>query len=77
MHMPTRHPHKIAKTIVRKAYAMNNKKTKKKLFQFITNVVLLSATSFIMRAIGVRFNVYLSERLGTDGLGLFTLTMSL
>lgn len=44
--------------------------------KFATNVLLLTAASALMRAIGVRFNVYLSSRLGTDGLGLFTLTMS-
>lgn len=44
--------------------------------KFAINVLLLTAASALMRAIGVRFNVYLSARLGTDGLGLFTLTMS-
>lgn len=47
-----------------------------KLKRFLSGVLILSATSFLLRAIGVRFNLYLSDRLGAEGLGLFTLTMS-
>lgn len=39
-------------------------------------VAVLSGASAIVRAISVRFNVYLSERLGSDGLGLLTLTLA-
>lgn len=39
-------------------------------------VAVLSVASAIVRAISVRFNVYLSERLGSDGLGLLTLTLA-
>lgn len=44
--------------------------------RFLSGVLILSATSFLMRAIGVRFNLYLTDKLGAEGLGLFTLTMS-
>lgn len=45
--------------------------------RFLSGVLILSATSFLMRAIGVRFNLYLTDKLGAEGLGLFTLTMSI
>lgn len=44
--------------------------------RFVLGVVVLSVASAIVRAISVRFNVYLSERLGSDGLGLLTLTLA-
>ncbi|MBQ8383493.1 MAG: oligosaccharide flippase family protein [Clostridia bacterium] len=43
---------------------------------FLQNVLLLTATSLLMRSVGVYFNVYLTDRLGADGMGLFTLTGS-
>ncbi len=43
---------------------------------FIKNTLILSITALFMRVLGVYFNVYLSEKLGSEGLGLFTLTMS-
>lgn len=43
---------------------------------FLQNVLLLTATSLLMRSVGVYFNVYLTNRLGADGMGLFTLTGS-
>ncbi len=44
--------------------------------RFLQNVLLLTATSLLMRSVGVYFNVYLTRRLGSDGMGLFTLTGS-
>lgn len=44
--------------------------------RFVLGVIVLSVASAIVRAISVRFNVYLSERLGIDGLGLLTLTLA-
>lgn len=41
---------------------------------FLKNTLLLTLTSLIMRTSGVYFNLYLTDRLGTDGMGLFTLT---
>lgn len=43
---------------------------------FFKNVLLLTATSLLMRTVGVYFNLYLTDRLGADGMGLFTLTGS-
>jgi len=48
----------------------------KKIRIFAVNVLLLTATTLVMRTIGVSFNVYLSARLGSAGMGLFTLISS-
>ncbi len=48
----------------------------KKLKLFAANVFLLTLVSFLLRAIGVGFNIYVSNRLGAAGMGLFTLIMS-
>ena len=44
-----------------------------KVIRFIRGVLLLSATAILMRSVSVYFNLYLREKLGTDGVGLFTL----
>ena len=41
--------------------------------RLLINTLTLSATSFIMRTVGVAFNVYLTGRLGAAGIGLFSL----
>ena len=41
---------------------------------FLKNTLLLTLTSLLMRTAGVYFNLYLTDRLGADGMGLFTLT---
>ncbi|MBQ7354988.1 MAG: oligosaccharide flippase family protein, partial [Clostridia bacterium] len=43
---------------------------------FLKNTLLLTLTSLIMRTVGVYYNLYLTDRLGADGMGLFTLTGS-
>ncbi len=43
---------------------------------FLKNVLLLTLTSLLMRTVGVYFNLYLTNRLGSEGMGLFTLTGS-
>ncbi|MDR1927725.1 MAG: oligosaccharide flippase family protein, partial [Oscillospiraceae bacterium] len=48
------------------------KNTKK----LILNTLLLTAASFLMQTVGVSFNVYLSNRIGPAGIGLFQLTMT-
>lgn len=48
----------------------------KKLMKFLRSVFLLTGTAIIMRAVSVYFNVYLTERLGAEGIGLFTLVTS-
>ncbi|MCQ2484412.1 MAG: oligosaccharide flippase family protein [Clostridia bacterium] len=37
------------------------------------NTLLLTAASFLMRTVSVSFNVYLTNRIGADGIGLFQL----
>ncbi len=44
---------------------------------FIKNTLILSLTALFMRVMSVYFNVYLSDKLGGEGLGLFTLTLSI
>lgn len=48
----------------------------KKLRIFVLNVLLMSATTLLMRTIALSFNIYLSARLGSAGMGLFTLVSS-
>ncbi|MBO5778986.1 MAG: polysaccharide biosynthesis C-terminal domain-containing protein [Clostridia bacterium] len=43
---------------------------------FLKNTLLLTLTSLLMRTVAVYYNVYLTKRLGADGMGLFTLTGS-
>ena len=48
----------------------------KKIKAFFWNAVLLTATSLLMRTVGVSFGVYLSGKLGAAGVGLYQLIMS-
>ena len=41
--------------------------------KLLTNTLLLTATAFLMKTVDVSFNVYLSNRIGADGIGLFQL----
>lgn len=43
---------------------------------FLQNTLLLTLTALLMRTVGVYYTVYLTDRLGADGMGLFTLTGS-
>ena len=45
----------------------------KRLFR---NTILLTATSFLMRTVSVSFNVYLTNKIGADGIGLFQLIIA-
>jgi len=40
------------------------------------NTILLTATAFLMRTVGMAFQVYLSRQIGAAGIGLFQLVMS-
>jgi len=40
------------------------------------NTILLTATAFLMRTVGMAFQVYLSRQIGAAGIGLFQLIMS-
>ncbi len=44
--------------------------------RFIMNGIIMSITSVLLRAVGVAFNAFISRKLGADGMGLFTLIMS-
>jgi len=44
--------------------------------QFIKNAVILTAVSLFMRAVSFSFNVYVANRIGASGMGLFALIMS-
>lgn len=41
--------------------------------KLLHNTLLLTAASFVMRTVAVSFNVYLTEKIGADGIGLFQL----
>ena len=43
---------------------------------FIANTILLTAVTLILRAVGVSFHVYLANKIGATGMGLFSLIMS-
>lgn len=48
----------------------------KKIKVFILNSLVLLASSIILRIIGMFFNVYISNRIGTEAVGVFSLVMS-
>ncbi len=41
--------------------------------KLLHNTILLTAASFLMRTVSVSFNVYLTNKIGADGIGLFQL----
>ena len=43
---------------------------------FAANAVIMTAAALLMRAVGLAFNVFVSNRLGGAGMGLFSLIMS-
>ena len=44
--------------------------------KFILNGIILTGTSLLMRWIGVMFNTYISNRLGSEGMGIYGLVQS-
>jgi len=50
---------------------------KGELRRFFKNTLVLSATAILMRSISLSFNLYLKNKLGADGIGLFSLVMNL
>ena len=44
---------------------------------FFKNVLLLTLTALLMRSVSLSFNLYLKNKLGADGVGLFSLIMNL
>lgn len=47
-----------------------------KRFTFIKNAFILTATALILRTIGIFFRIYLSNRIGAEGMGLYQLIFS-
>ena len=44
--------------------------------KFFLNALILSCASIIMRAISVSFNIFVSNKIGAEAMGLITLTTS-
>ncbi len=44
--------------------------------RFLWNTIILTATSVLMRLLAMSFQVYLTKRIGAEGIGLFELLMS-
>ena len=49
----------------------------KRLLKFIYNGLILTVAAIIMRTVSVSFNAYITARVGAEGIGLFTLTLSI
>lgn len=43
---------------------------------FVINVTILTATAILMQSIGIIFSVYISNKIGAEGVGIFQLIMS-
>ena len=48
----------------------------RKLYVFLLNGVILTGASLLIRLISVWFNAYISQKIGAEGMGLYTLVMS-
>lgn len=48
-----------------------------KRFTFLKNAFILTATSLILRTVGIFFRVYLSNKVGAEGMGLYQLVFSI
>lgn len=48
----------------------------RKLHVFLLNGIILTASSLIMRSVMIWFNAYISSKIGAEGMGLYTLVMS-
>ncbi len=44
--------------------------------QFVVNTAVMTLTSLILQSIGMAFNIYISDKIGAQGVGLFTIIMS-
>ena len=44
--------------------------------RFLSNALMLSCVSIVMRGIAVSFNAYITKKIGAESMGLFTLVMS-
>lgn len=48
----------------------------KKIKFFLVNGLILTSTTFVLRTIGMYFNVYVSNKIGSEAIGIFELVMS-
>ena len=48
-----------------------------KRFTFIKNAFILTATSLLLRTVGMFFRVYMSGKIGAEGMGLYQLIFSI
>ena len=46
-------------------------------YKFLKNAMILTATSLILRTIGIFFRIYLSNKIGPEGMGLYQLVFSI
>ena len=44
--------------------------------KFLINGMLITITSLLMRSVGIAFNIYISNKIGAEAIGLFSLVMS-
>ncbi len=49
----------------------------RKIHIFLINGIILTVSSLLMRWLGVWFNAYISNKIGAEGMGLYTLVMSI
>lgn len=49
---------------------------KQKKIMFFKNALLLSCVNIVLRGLGVTFNAYINRKIGAEGMGLYTLVMS-
>ena len=49
----------------------------KKTAEFIKNALWLSASALLLRSLSVGFNSYIAERIGSEGMGLFSMIMGI
>ncbi len=48
----------------------------KKVQRFVMNALILTGTSLLMNGVGVWFNLYIAKKIGSQGMGVFQLIMS-
>ena len=48
-----------------------------KRFTFLKNVSIVTATSLLLRTVGIFFRIYLSNKIGAEGMGLYHLIFSI
>lgn len=60
---------------MKKTYLLNGDILKKTKIFFI-NGIILTITAFIMKSIGMVFNLYVSNKIGSEAVGVFSLVMS-